>query len=217
VLISPAEPKEFYALGTVSALPEKYGCDFLWVAQDRLCGAQRKTVADFCASTVDDRLAKELGQIKGLDGHAFLVVERRAEFVQGVLANVRGVEWSRAQWEGALLGVQERGVKVVWSHSTDDTKEILGVLEKWTAKAKHGSLSGRGGPVTTWGTPNNRDYQEWVLQGLPGVGPEMAKRILDHFGGIPLTWTCTETQLLAVDGIGPKRAQQLLSTFRKME
>jgi DNA excision repair protein ERCC-4 len=41
-----------------------------------------------------------------------------------------------------------------------------------------------------------------VLQGLPGVGPERAKRLIDHFGSVEGVIGASADDLAAVPGIG---------------
>jgi ERCC4-type nuclease len=48
-----------------------------------------------------------------------------------------------------------------------------------------------------------------ILQGLAGIGPRLATRILEHFQGLPIAWTVTERELTAVRGLGPVRAKRL--------
>ena len=74
MMVSPAEPPELKKLGAVSALPERHGVDFAWIAHDQLHGAQRKTITDLIASaTVGDRLTREMGQMQGLSTRVLIV------------------------------------------------------------------------------------------------------------------------------------------------
>ena len=47
------------------------------------------------------------------------------------------------------------------------------------------------------------------MQSFDGVGPELARRIVAHFEGLPLTWTATDDELLEVPGLGPKTLRKL--------
>jgi Fanconi anemia group M protein len=49
----------------------------------------------------------------------------------------------------------------------------------------------------------------YVLQGLPGVGPALANRLLLHFGSVEDVVTAAEGMLTRVRGIGPKKAQRI--------
>lgn len=49
----------------------------------------------------------------------------------------------------------------------------------------------------------------YVLQGLPGVGPALANRLLLHFGSVEHVITADHTLLMEVRGIGAKKAQRI--------
>jgi ERCC4-type nuclease len=49
----------------------------------------------------------------------------------------------------------------------------------------------------------------YALQGLPGVGPELANRLLLQFGSIERVITAGEAQLMYVRGVGPKKAARI--------
>ena len=59
MLISPSEPAAIRALGTTCDIPERHGCDVLFVAHGGYWGVQRKELKDFVASVNDDRLGKD--------------------------------------------------------------------------------------------------------------------------------------------------------------
>ena len=49
----------------------------------------------------------------------------------------------------------------------------------------------------------------YVLQGLPGVGPALANRLLLQFGSVEGVMTAAESMLVQVRGIGPQKARQI--------
>jgi ERCC4-type nuclease len=48
-----------------------------------------------------------------------------------------------------------------------------------------------------------------MLQGLPGVGPALANRLLVHFGSVESVITADHDLLAQVRGIGSKNAQRI--------
>lgn len=48
-----------------------------------------------------------------------------------------------------------------------------------------------------------------ILQGLPGVGPALAKRLLLQFGIVERVMTADESLLVQVRGVGAKKAQRI--------
>ena len=55
-----------------------------------------------------------------------------------------------------------------------------------------------------------RGLQMHLLQGLPGIGPERAARLLDHFGSVRAVMAADAAELRAVPGIGPKCARKIV-------
>ena len=54
----------------------------------------------------------------------------------------------------------------------------------------------------------------YVLQGLPGIGPELASRLLFQFGSIERVVAADEDMLIQVRGVGRKRAARIRELVR---
>ena len=54
----------------------------------------------------------------------------------------------------------------------------------------------------------------FLLQGLPGVGPALAHRLLSHFGSVERILTVEAATLAEVQGIGAKRAARIRELVR---
>jgi ERCC4-type nuclease len=52
--------------------------------------------------------------------------------------------------------------------------------------------------------------QRRVLQALPGVGPDRAKRLLAHFGSVRACLSADAEALAEIDGIGPATARRIV-------
>lgn len=208
LLVAPTEPPILRALGTVSLLTERHGVDYLWPTPHGLAGVQRKEYKDLFASVTDGRLAREVDQMCRLSCAA-LVVEGQIPWTRdGLLADRR---WTRKQYRGLLWSVQQKGVWVMTSSDHADTAEVIEGFAEWTCKERHTALEGRGGaPRDVWGKRSPKAIKLWVLQAIPQVGPQLAERIVDHFGGVPLKMTCTAEELMEVPGIGRKKAEGLI-------
>jgi DNA excision repair protein ERCC-4 len=49
----------------------------------------------------------------------------------------------------------------------------------------------------------------YVLQGLPGVGPALASRLLARFGSVERVITANAAALMETDGLGPAKAARI--------
>ena len=54
-----------------------------------------------------------------------------------------------------------------------------------------------------------RKTQLFILQGLPGVGPERAGRLRDSFGSVEAAISASSSELQSVDGIGKSIADRI--------
>ena len=214
--IAGSEPAELKtALGfLVTNYPESYGVDILWRAKGVKCGAQRKEIGDLLSSVGDGRLAKEVQQMQSL-GCRFLIVEGEPKWtVDGRMLKTYGRPWTGQQYRNLLRGVANQGVIVEHTDGIQGTAKLVPELIRWTTK-EHRSLAKRPGPVSAWGKADNRDYQMHVLQGLPGVGDELAGRILDQLG-MPIGWAVSKGELLGVPGLGKKKVEALYAALRPL-
>ncbi len=216
VLIAPTEPAAIKALGSSSSVAERYGSDVLWGCPAGLCGVQRKEISDLVASMRDGRLSKEVAQMQGLTGVRAVIVEGRPRWTdEGELLSTH-TRVTRRQLRGFLWGIRSRGVWVDWSDDPTDTAALVTQLHAWSQKARHESLVAAGAPNGDgWGQVSNDDYAKHLLTALPGIGPELASRILDHFGGVPMSWDVDEADLRQVSGLGQVTAKRLIRALAR--
>lgn len=215
-LVAPTEPATLREMGATTLLPERYGCDVMWRAHGKWWGVQRKEIKDFIASVLDGRLAKEVGQMRGRVVMPMVVIEGRPMFSEsGMMLRHYGRPIGKAAYEGMLFSLAHEGVAVMHARDTADTASMIRNLAAWSVKDSHTSLLRRPGPepVTMWGGAGNEDWAKHLLMGFQGIGPVQAAAIVAHFHGVPLAWMCTEGELRAVKGIGPKRAAVLVAAL----
>lgn len=216
MLLSPTD-RDLHQLGTVSSLPEKWGCDVLIRTNRLWVGVQRKAIPDFIASIMDGRLAKEVQQMAacGRLDIKCLLIEGEPQFTtDGVyMGSGYGSQFTMAQFRGVLWSARERGLWVDFTKSITETRVWLKMMEQWAGKDKHAALDRRPAAFGAWGKPDSREFGIHLLQGLPNVGPELAARIFDHYGGVPWTWAVTAEELMEIPGVGKKRAKDMLSAL----
>lgn len=216
-LISPAEPPLIKTLGTVSAVPELHGADILWHESTvGLIGVQRKEVTDFIDSIRDNRLAKEVAQLKQV-ALPIVIIEGKPHWTPDGELVSQFTRWSRDSHWGVIRSLQsEHGIVVETTESIDETIGRIEAIAKWAAKPEHSALKRRNKPASSdgWGSRSDRDYACWILQSVEGIGRKQAEQILDHFEGkLPLSLTVDTSELLKVKGVGPKTVAALARAF----
>lgn len=217
MLVSPTEPPALKAIGTVSSLPETKGADVMWAVQGGWVGVQRKEVHDLLASVADGRLAFQLGQMHQLHLGVFMVEGKIKWTTDGSMAEQYAQHWTRCAWRGLLWSIRRHGVMVECTDSLQDTIEAIHALEQWAQKRNHSSTTRRPGPQSPWGTADNREFGIHLLQGLSGIGPEMAAVIYDTFDGVPWKWDVTREELLAIKGMGRKKVDSIMAAIGRKD
>ena len=56
---------------------------------------------------------------------------------------------------------------------------------------------------------SKRKRQLFILQGLPGIGPERAERLLAWFGSVEAAMSASSDELQTVEGIGKSIADKI--------
>lgn len=162
---------------------------------------ERKTARHFSASVRDNRLFLQAARLRSAPGRGLFIVEGNDFYgrpgdaipknsVMGAIASLI------VRWE----------IPVVFSKSPEHTA-------RWILAAGRQAHALIARPVKRFGQkPRAPDkLMMFLLQGLPGVGPDRAGRLLEHFGTIERVMTATADELCAASGIGEKTAHRIRS------
>ncbi|WP_439932563.1 ERCC4 domain-containing protein [Pelomicrobium sp. G1] len=160
---------------------------------------ERKTLSDLVLSIEDGRLfnqALRFAQAKGL--RPALVLEGTSKDLGG-----HGMAWEAIQ--GALVTVcLFIGLPVLRTRSPAETVRTFLYVARQGRTLAHGALPRRG-----WRPKGKAALQRYLLQGLPGIGPARATRLLERFGTVERILTASEGELASVAGIGTHTARRI--------
>lgn len=222
-LVSPTDRELLSALKLKASamshsLPEKYGSDALTaIAGKGIIAFQRKKFPeDFIASIEDGRMMREVALIKRAEYPVFLIEGWPMFTADGNLVSSYTSRWTKRQLRNVMLSLWfTQGIMFERTDNMNDSVDAILECEAWVKDGKHKSLRTRpkGAASESWGMASKRDFAVFLLQGIPGVGSTLAGQIFDHFGRIPLAWTCSERELNQVYGIGTKRVKVLMELF----
>lgn len=214
--IAPSERTVIAALGRCSSLPEKFGCDIMWIDRGVRYGIQRKEARDLKASVEDGRLGKEIGQARAAGVELVVVIEGRVTWTEeGLWVDRFGRQWTKSGWWGVQVSIQNQGAMVVWTEDAADTARFARSHKAWTEKKRHDGMAARPGPKGIWGTrATQRDFAVHVLTSFPGIGAEIAGRMYEKWGRVPLRWDVGEKELMEVEGLGKGRVKALLGVLK---
>lgn len=216
-LLGQRLPGERIATGSRVA---QFGADFLFRGSEGWVGVQRKAYPDdLIASVEGGRLQEQVYNLVTRTSTPVLLLEGSPSFTSdGSLLNRRGRPWTRRQLRNLIRSVAACGIAVEWVADTAECAEAIAEMVEYYRKPEHTALITRPKIAVpkNWGMPTRLGRAMFFLQGLPGVGPTLARAMLEHFGQVPLEWTCTRAELLNVPNVGPKRVADLWEFLEEM-
>ncbi len=158
-----------------------------------------KTVPDFVDSIIDGRL---LGQIKELKQNFY----RPLVIVEGIedIYSQRKVHPNAIRGMLATITVSY-GIPVLYTKNTKDTAAMMLIIAKREQEECSSSFS----PHAEKKCMSRKEQQEYIVSALPGVGPEIAKNLLENFGSVLNVFNADEKKLKEVNKVGDKKAKAI--------
>lgn len=155
---------------------------------------ERKTHADFATSLVDGRLFPQAAALAYGPHRPLIVLEGPAP------ERVPDVHPHALEGAMASLAVMWR-LPVLHTRDPEDSLRLFRFLAAQT---------GRPAPdvLRRFDRKPKRiaSRKLYLLQGLPGVGPALAGRLLARFGSVERVMTADAVALMEIDGVGPAKA-----------
>lgn len=162
---------------------------------NRILTIERKTARDLLISIIDGRLFRQASNLKRYCRRPLLLVEGNP-FETGIPMDPLAVR-------GALVSVQVIWhIPVLCASSREETRDLFLLMGRQTEKVSEEVIV-RGG----YRPRRLFSKQLFLLQGLPRVGPTLARRLLDHFGSVARVMSASAGELTAVNGIGKDAAR----------
>jgi DNA excision repair protein ERCC-4 len=157
---------------------------------------ERKTVHDFAVSLVDGRLFQQATRlVQTMPGRVLMLLEGE----RSVLTEP-GVR--RESLQGALVTLSVLlGIPVLRAKDAMETARILRYTTEQVRRVGANAIRRSG-----YRPKRLRTRQLFILQGLPGVGPERAAQLLDACGSVAGVFSADEETLRQVPGIGARTA-----------
>ncbi len=166
-----------------------------YIVSERMC-IERKTVSDFENSIIDNRLFEQLERLKSGFEKPILILE--------------GIESDHRLANNVIVGTMiklytDYNVQIIRSKDAAETASILSKFadREQNADKKEPRILGLKKAHTTY------QWQILILSSMPGVGPNLARRLLEHFGTLKDLANADVKQLMDVEKIGKKKAQAI--------
>lgn len=165
---------------------------------DRTLLFERKTLPDFAQSVIDGRLFRQMIALANSGRKGVLILE-------GTGRDLSAIHIRREALQGAMITVTLiLGIPVLRAQNPSETARLMIFAARQIAAAAQGT-----GRRPGYRPKTKPRRQRYVLQGLPGIGPALAQRLLEAFGSVSSVMTADEADLQRVPGIGPRTAEKI--------
>ena len=160
-------------------------------------GIERKDAQDFILSVMDRRLFAQVKRMKDEYERVLFLVEgdpyatrsgMQPEAIRGALSYLMAIE----------------GVSLMTVSSVSETAPLLVTLARHLQEGLGYEV-----PLRTAKPKNTADLSQYLVEGLPGIGPSTALTLLASFGSAELVFQASVERLCAVPGIGKKTAERI--------
>jgi ERCC4-type nuclease len=172
-----------------------------FVIHESTC-VERKTAVDFINSIMDGRLFNQVAKMKNEFANPIIIIE-------GDVFKTRS-KMSKASLMGAIsyCAVVER-VTVIPTSNTNETAELIFMMAKQLQIGLSNEVNMR--------VQKPKPYAhmaQYLVEGLPGIGPTFADRLLKHFKSPLAVFMASVESLQQVAGMGKKRAEGINTALR---
>ncbi len=161
-----------------------------YLVEERLL-FERKTLPDLVASIKDGRLFAQGERLAK-------AVPRGALILEGTTSDLGATRMSREAIQGALVSLALfYDLPLLRASDPAETARLMLFAARQARAFARGTIPRHGR------RPRGKTrLQSHILQGLPRVGPERAKRLIDHFGSVQAVIAADAEALMQVPGIG---------------
>ena len=161
---------------------------------------ERKTLSDLAMSIQDGRLFRQARALATLPPP-----KRGAIILEGTAGDLSGSAMRRESIQGALVTVTLFfGIPLLRAMDGSETARLMLYTARQAQWLQSGAL-----PRHARRPKGKRKAQLALLQGLPGVGPDRAQRLLERFGSVEAVLTAATEELAAVKGVGERTAERI--------
>ncbi len=186
----------FHAMEPVSVTVERLTCGDYAVGENLLF--ERKTLPDLAVSIKDGRIFRQGCKLAQSPRRGIIILE-------GTSRDLATTGMRREALQGALITLTVfLGIPLLRSQNLQETARLMLYTARQSQSVASGALPRHG--IRPRG---KRRTQIHILQGLPGVGPERARTLLNAFGSIEAILSASMEELSSVRGIGAHTARAI--------
>jgi Fanconi anemia group M protein len=160
-------------------------------------GVERKEAGDFVASIMDRRLFAQVLRLKDEYQQVLFLIEGNP------YATRSGITPDAIRGAISYLMTIE-GVSIVTVDHHRETTSLLLTMARHLQEGLGYEVALRAGKPK-----NTADLAQYLIEGLPGIGPASAKALLKHFGSAEAVFSADAAALCQAPGVGKKTAERI--------
>lgn len=164
---------------------------------------ERKSYNDLVSSIKDGRIFAQCKELSEAFAQPAIILEGRRQFNKKYYQPYI----DKNSYYGALLSVCVGfGIPIIPTDSAVETAHMIELAAKRVQKGE----SERKFRTNTRKKPKSiKEQQQFFLESLPGIGPGLAEKILDHYKGFPLVEIMKDMDNWSIQGLGPKKKEAI--------
>jgi DNA excision repair protein ERCC-4 len=166
----------------------------------------RITLPNLVSSIKNRRLFLQAGKLRNLDGPAVIIIE-------GTVRDLQRSKIKRGSIQGALITLMLHfNIPVLRSISPEESAFLMLTAARQLERKRTSVKRNDNGRFRLKGADVSQLH---LLQGIPGIGPHRAKKLLKRFGSLYNLFQASSEELSEIPGIGNKYSDRIISTIHK--
>ncbi|RLA25849.1 MAG: nuclease [Gammaproteobacteria bacterium] len=159
---------------------------------------ERKTLPDLIASIKDGRVFKQACCLAAAPQRGVFILE-------GSSACLRGSNMNRAAIQGLLIKISVfLNIPVLRAKDAEESARLILYTVRQSQKLMGSTNHTR--HFSHKRPQAKQKTQQYILQGIPGIGPARAGALLNHFASVEAIFSASAKELSVVSGINQKTA-----------
>ena len=158
---------------------------------------ERKTAKDFVSSMIDKRLFKQARELSLEFKRPLLILE--GDDLYSGMVNPNAIR-------GTIASIAlDFGISIIPTRDSQDTAAMIKRIAIREQSGEKTPIQVRTDkkPLSLW------EQQLYIVESLPNIGAVNAKNLLQHFGSVSNVINASESELIEVEGIGKKTAENI--------
>ena len=188
--------KELIELGAAINLEKIENADYLLSSR---VGVEYKTSEDFVNSIIDGRLLQQAKDLKNNFERPLVLVEGEQD-----IYSIRNVHPNSIRGMLATIAISY-GIPVLFTKNAKESAALLNIIAKREQESEGSDFSLHSEKREM----SLKDWQEYIIAALPGVGSNLAKPLLREFKSVKNVVNASLDELQKVEKIGPVKAGKI--------